>query len=60
MSAYSILNLVLWNRWQELLPNSPGYMTEKILADLDKQGWEIVRKNELDTDIYNKASSTEG
>ena len=60
MTAYSILNLILWNRWQELLPNSPGYMTEKILEDLEKQGWKIVRKDELDTSIHNEASSTEG
>lgn len=46
MSAYSILNNILWDRWQELLPNSPGYMTEKILQDLEKQGWELVRKQD--------------
>lgn len=60
MSVYSTLNFILWNRWQEMLPNSPGYMTEKIIADLDKEGWKIVRKDELDTYIYNEASSTEG
>lgn len=59
MTAYSALNLILWNRWQELLPNSPGYMTEKILEDLDKQGWKIVRKDELDTSVHNETSSTE-
>lgn len=59
MSVYSTLNLILWNRWQELLPNSPGYMTEKILEDLDKQGWKIVRKDELDTSVHNETSSTE-
>lgn len=58
MSVYSTLNLILWNRWQELLPNSPGYMAEKIMADLDKEGWKIVRKDDLDTSIYNEASST--
>lgn len=55
---YSVLNNILWNRWQEMLPNSPGYMALKILADLDKQGWKIVRKDELDTSIHNEASST--
>ena len=59
MSAYSILNLVLWNRWQEMLPNSPGYMTEKIIADLDKEGWKIVRKDDLDTSVYNQEESTQ-
>lgn len=46
MTAYSVLNTILWDRWQELLPNSPGYMADKILQDLEKQGWELVRKKD--------------
>lgn len=46
MTPYSVLNLTLWNRWQEMLPNSPGWMAEKIIEDLDKQGYEIVKKEE--------------
>lgn len=49
MTIYSVLNLILWNRWQELLPNSPGYMAAKILEDLDKQGYAIVRKQDAST-----------
>lgn len=59
MSIYSVLNLILWNRWQELLPNSPGYMAEKILADLDKEGWKIVRKDDLEASVHNQTPSTE-
>lgn len=47
MTAYKELSFILWNRWQEMLPNSPGYMTTKILEDLDKQGYEIVRKQDV-------------
>lgn len=42
-----------------MLPNSPGYMALKILADLDKQGWKIVRKHDLDTSVHNEAPSAE-
>jgi hypothetical protein len=34
-------------------------MTEKIIADLDKEGWKIVRKDDLDTSVYNQEESTE-
>ena len=50
MTQYSTLNDILWNRWQEMLPNSPGYMATKILEDLDKQGYEIVRKQDVKTE----------
>lgn len=59
MTVYSALNNILWRRWQEMLPNSPGYMALKILADLDKQGWKIVRKHDLDTSVHNEAPSAE-
>ena len=49
MTIYTVLNLILWNRWQELLPNSPGYMAAKILEDLDKEGYAIVRKKDAST-----------
>ena len=52
MTPYTILNLTLWNRWQEMLPNSPGYMAEKIIEDLDKQGYEIVKKEEKNEHTY--------
>ena len=29
-----------------MLPNSPGWMAEKIIEDLAKQGYEIVKKEE--------------
>lgn len=44
-TPYSVLNLALWDRWQETLPESPGYMASKILEDLQLQGWKLV-KNE--------------
>lgn len=49
MTPYSVLNLTLWNRWQEMLPNSPGWMAEKIIEDLAQQGYEIVRREDAST-----------
>lgn len=42
-TPYSALNTSLWDRWQETLPESPGYMADMILADLAAKGWRIVR-----------------
>lgn len=40
---YSVLNNVLWDRWQETLPEAPGYMATEILKELEVQGWKLVR-----------------
>jgi hypothetical protein len=42
-TPYSAVNLALWNRWQEALPESPGYMATQLLADLEADGWRLVR-----------------
>lgn len=42
---YGVLNAILWDNWKETLPNEPGYMTGKILEELEQRGWKLV-KNE--------------
>lgn len=42
---YSVLNTVLWDGWQETLPESPGHMASEILKELEARGWKLV-KNE--------------
>lgn len=41
--ATAAVSRVLWDRWQELLPNSPRWMAERFIDDLANSGWYLVK-----------------
>ena len=42
--AAGVMSAFLWNRYEFLLPESPGYVTQQLLRELDKAGLEIKHK----------------
>ena len=42
--AAGVMSSFLWHRYEFLLPESPGYVTQQLLRELDKAGLEIKHK----------------
>ena len=44
MTAYSIIKNMLWDSYGYTLPDDPAYITNKILEELDDNGYKVIEK----------------
>lgn len=44
--AAKVMSSYLWNRYEYLLPEAPGYVTQLLLQQLEASGLEITTKGE--------------